>query len=664
MSRLAGVVRLDGSAAVPADVEPLVAPLRHGRPGDLALRAGGAAVLAQFADAADLLPATPVVLASGAILAADVRLDNNDELAGALGLPTGAADIEVVAAAWAKWGAAAVARLSGDFGLAVWEPGPRRLWLARDHFGVRPLYYARGRDRLAFSTELGALLGLPWVDRRPNERLIGDYLLTVLELPQDPVATFYTGVFRLPPAHRLILTGVDLRHERFWRLDAASEMPLGSDEAYVEAFREKLDRAVGRRLRCQGRAGSCLSGGVDSSTLSVTARYLRAGAEPWPVFFGKSRLPENDESQWVQAVVGQGGYALREVPLSSPLALYPEVLTAVGEPYCYDNLADNLTLLRAAAAAGVGVVLDGYAGDLVVSTTLDYMLEPAQAGDWAALAGAAQAAAAQGNGDPEYYFWEYGAPVLRRCATGGRWLAFRRHAAAAARAFGLRERDLWWRLWVRPLTPPPLRKLYRRWRGEETVLWRELNPLLAPAFVRELDLAARARAIKADWTQPVTDARVAYRRGLERATVTRGLEWLAGLGAAAGVQVRCPFLDRELVEFCCGLPRRLHGRDGWDRWIVRRAMDGRLPPAVQWRRGKTDYGPSVVAGRHQDLPLMAEVIDAAPRRLRRYVDGAALRDEWERFKRLPDGSETAAMAGHRLWRVVLLDRWLSRLESA
>ena len=120
-------------------------------------------------------------------------------------------------------------------------------------------------------------------------------------------------------------------------------------------------------------------------------------------------------------------------------------------------------------------------------------------------------------------------------------------------------------------------------------------------------------------------------------------------------------MDRRLVEFCYGLPRELHGRAGWDRWIVRQAMAGVLPPGVQWRRVKTDYSATLIHDRRQDFAPMTELINGADARLGRYVDLAALRREWAWYQQQEQLTYRLAVTGYRVWRAALLAAWFQHL---
>src|SRR5262249_15807241 len=150
-------------------------------------------------------PQPYVAPVSGLVIAADARLDSRAELIAALGLPSERqhSDAALILAAYARWGEDAPSHLLGDFAFAIWDRAEHRFSLARDYFGVKQLYYYRSNRLFAFATEIKALLALPDVPRRLNERRLADMLLG---LGDDSAGTLYADVFRLPPATSMLVS--------------------------------------------------------------------------------------------------------------------------------------------------------------------------------------------------------------------------------------------------------------------------------------------------------------------------------------------------------------------------------------------------------------------------------------------------------------------------
>jgi asparagine synthase (glutamine-hydrolysing) len=195
---------------------------------------------------------------SGCVISADVRLDNRPELLASLGIAAergpSVGDAEIILTAYLAWGESCVERLLGDFAFAIWDPRRRALFCARDHFGMRPLYYHHTPGRFfAFASEPRAILVLPQTPYRINEGRIADFLVSQLE-GIDKTSTFFEEVYRLPPAHVLTVTPGGVKQRRYWTLEPGPELRLPTDEAYAEAFLDVFTESVRCRLR-GGRAG-------------------------------------------------------------------------------------------------------------------------------------------------------------------------------------------------------------------------------------------------------------------------------------------------------------------------------------------------------------------------------------------------------------------------
>src|SRR6202035_5045541 len=217
--------------------------------------------------------------ASGALISADVRLDNRDEVLERIGIAPGEArawpDSRVLLAGWEKLGDALGPMWRGPFAVAIWDARRRALTLARDHLGLNVVMWHKSVRFLAFGTMPNGLFALDDVPRQLSEEKLADFL--VLN-HADHATTIYRNVFRLPPAHVMrIEADGSLKRFRYWSPAEIAPIELGCDQAYAEGLRERLDVAVRRQMRSAYSIGCLLSGGLDSS--SVTTLAARALAE-------------------------------------------------------------------------------------------------------------------------------------------------------------------------------------------------------------------------------------------------------------------------------------------------------------------------------------------------------------------------------------------------
>jgi asparagine synthase (glutamine-hydrolysing) len=210
-------------------------------------------------------------------ITADCRLDGRDELRARLaeeGVKPSqlGPDCELILHAYAVWGAECVQHLSGDFSFALWDAIRQTLYLVRDHFGIRPFYYATLGDLVVFSNTLNCTRQHSAVSDRLNDRAVADFLLFGLNC--DGSTTTFRDVQRLSPAHVLAVSQRQMELNRYWRVPADGHIRYGRAADYVEHFRSLLDVAVSDRTRAD-RVGILLSGGLDSASVAATAEALR-----------------------------------------------------------------------------------------------------------------------------------------------------------------------------------------------------------------------------------------------------------------------------------------------------------------------------------------------------------------------------------------------------
>ncbi|MGB7729029.1 MAG: asparagine synthase-related protein [Candidatus Acidiferrum sp.] len=211
-------------------------------------------------------------------IVADARLDCRAELIAELQrtkpeLRSNVPDCELILQAYADWGTECVDHLRGDFSFAVWDVKHKRLFCVRDHFGIKPFYYANIGDLFLFSNTLNCIRMHPLVPAELNERALGDFLLFALNY--DDATTAFRDIQRLPPAHSLTVETRGTRMRRYWSPPTDGRICYAKPEEYVENFKALLESAVSDRLRTDN-IGLLLSGGLDSPSVAVVAKEISA----------------------------------------------------------------------------------------------------------------------------------------------------------------------------------------------------------------------------------------------------------------------------------------------------------------------------------------------------------------------------------------------------
>jgi asparagine synthase (glutamine-hydrolysing) len=215
-------------------------------------------------------------------ITADARIDDRTKLIEKLrskdsSVSLTSPDHLLILHAYRAWGKDCVEHLIGDFAFAIWNAETRRLFCARDHFGLKPFYYARIRNTFLFSNTLNCLRIHPEVSDKLNDLAIADFLL--FDSNQELDTTSFSDIQRLPPAHALECSGETISVQRYWTLPEAEPITFRRPQDCLDQFRELLDAAVSDRMR-SNTACVALSGGLDSPTVAASARRVLDQRKP------------------------------------------------------------------------------------------------------------------------------------------------------------------------------------------------------------------------------------------------------------------------------------------------------------------------------------------------------------------------------------------------
>ncbi len=561
MSGIGGLLRFDGRPVTRHALERAANALRQYGPDRSGVATGGSIGLIHVLmrmTPEDRFDRQPTRGASGALMTADLRIDNRDDLIARIGVsPQEAAhwpDSRMLLAGWEKFGNELWPLLRGPFAAAIWDPGTRVLTLARDHLGLNVVMWHRSRHFFAFATMPNGLFALADMPRKLSEEKFADFL--VLN-HADHETTIYQNVFRVPPAHILEVTvNGELSRRRYWSPADIKPVRLPSDQQYADGLREILDRAVRRQMRSAYPVGALMSGGLDSSSVAVlAARALAEKNQRLSAFTGVPRrgfdgeVPSGsyaDETPYVEAI-------RRAVPTIDVSYIrndecndFDELehfFTALEGPVRNPtNLGWVLEALRGARAQGARVLLGGFYGNSTIS--------------WS---GWSQAAAHLKHGRliTAARQWH----LYYRRTPYSRWVALRR-------------------LLIEPMVPMRVAEWAERRRHPDRVAAWYAHAPIRPEFAAAVAVDARARRAGHDFLYRMRPDERA--RGL--AHIDYAGDWHAAEKAITGVEVRDPTADMDVVAYCLGIPSEQYLAEGIDRSLIRRAMWGLLPEAVLTNR--------------------------------------------------------------------------------
>lgn len=629
MSGIVGIWNLDGRPVEQAVLAGMSATLAHRGPDG-----EGRWIEGPIGLACQLLRVTPeaatetqpLVHASGTVLVFDGRLDNREELLASLEaspeIATDSPDPALVLAAYEAFGERFPERLNGDFALGLFDPNRRRLLLARDAIGIRPLYYCRTGDTFLFASEIKALLAHPQVSARPADGALADFLLG--RPSYHSCMTFFEGVSSVLPSHLVIVSPGGVASRCYWDFDTGRRIHLASFQEYAEAFREHFERAVRRRLRSAWPVAVAVSGGVDSSAIFCLAETLgRRAGERHPLVIGISNPCEDgslaDESAFLLEIERARRVSIERVPMERTgfLGGCEEAIWYTEAPMLDGQWNNTRAFLSAVRERGARVLLTGNWGDQVLFEQA-YLIDLLHCLRW-------------------HQLWAH-------LGEFGRWFTdveprwFRRRFLLDLIVFH---------------APPQLLQRFRALRAKLRRAGRD-GPWYTERFRRQgLASAANSGSRRAFAT---ARAQSLYETVRAR-TYLLGMEWNNKVGAMHGLEMAFPFLDRDLITFLIGVPGEIATWRGVPKAILREAMCGVLPEAIARRTWKGDYTHLENEGMEFEYPRLAQILQSDGLAVRwGYVKGDVMMQEVSRLRGRIRGP-TCEVAWSLL-NLLLLEVWL------
>ena len=281
-------------------------------------------------------------------------------------------DTEVILRSYLEKGEDCIHDFNGQWAFAIWDRRTRKLFLSRDRFGVRPLYYTRTPDRFIFASEIKSILAIPGLERRFDLQGLDQVFTFWVTLPSR---TAFRGVSQLPPAHSLTLSDGKLSLRQYWQPEFAPEQANSDSVApRAEELLELMEDAVRLRLRSDVPVGAYLSGGIDSTFITaLVARVAPDRLRTFSVAFGDR---EFDESRYQTEASAYLGTQHQEIRCTSHDIgrIFPDVVRHIEQPVVRTAPAPMYMLSKLVHESGFKVVLTGEGADEILS--LIHISEP------------------------------------------------------------------------------------------------------------------------------------------------------------------------------------------------------------------------------------------------------------------------------------------------
>lgn len=533
-------------------------------------------------------------------------------------------DTEVILAAYRQWGESCLSRFNGMWAFAIYDQQEDTLFVARDRFGVKPLYYwVSPQGELAFASEIKQFTAMNGWRAKVNPQRAYDFL--AWGLTDHTNETLFDRVFQLPPGCSLLLKANSyssaiakdgrLTTKRWYQL--TPQAFSGDFKEATDAFRQHLTDAVALRLRADVPVGSCLSGGLDSSSIVCLMSQLlhkkNAGALQ-KTFSACANIKRFDEREWIDKVVNatqvDAHYVYPE--FEQLFEEVSEITWHQDEPFGSTSIYAQWNVFRAAAENDVTVMLDGQGAD-------------------EQLAG----------------YHNFFSPRLGGLFKRGHWLSMMNEMRAMHKIHGYSPLT-GLKYLANSVLPEFARDILRRKAGKTNASPEWLD-------VDRLGCAPRNPflALGATGADSIRELSIAQ---LTASNLQMLLHWEDRDSMAHSVESRVPFLDYRLIEFVIGLPDEFKLSNGITKRVLRSSMSGILPDAIRDRMDKLGFvTPEEVWLRERATRLFRSKLESAITR----SEGIIKADALNTFDEIVDGKRPF---NYMPWRLISFGEWLDRFE--
>jgi asparagine synthase (glutamine-hydrolysing) len=497
-------------------------------------------------------------------------------------------DTEVILAAYKQWGVNCVSKFNGMWAFAILDKAKDIVFCSRDRFGVKPFYFINEPHLFAFGSEIRQLQ--PLVQHtQANTSLVLDFILTSSR--DHHQETFFKDIHKLPASHHLIysLKENTFKIERYYELKRNSWPENHSPDESVEHFMMLLENAVDLRLRADVPVGTCLSGGLDSSTIASIAAPLyqqKSGA----LFKGITAVSEqenNNEAEYAKAVIQHSNMDWLQVKpsYSDFLSTLPKVVLAQEEPFGSTSLVMQYFVMKTAKDNGITILLDGQGGDEILLGYGKY----------------------------------YGSYLLTKFKEEG-LLNF----VNCLRNSGANNKQLSFKNALKFMAGSALPSLRFKYYMQQQ---NYLNS--KPPTPEHLSLYSKASL----------DIFKLQKLEIESTNLPVLLCYEDKNSMAHSIETRLPFLDYRVVEAALALPGEYKIHQGWSKWILRKGMEKRMPHSIAWRKNKFGFEAPEQLWQKQHQQTMLSSIKQSPllqsisnsKKLEQQYPNLDIRSQWRLY---------------------------------
>ena len=451
-------------------------------------------------------------------------------------------DTETILHAYEEWGVDCLKKFNGMFAFAVWDYRKKHLFCARDHFGIKPLYYYYDRSMFAFASEIKALLQIPEIEKNPNNQSIYNYLSSGYGFMDISENTFFEGIKQLKAAHYLILKDNKLSFNKYWDLNEKNQ--INNTEKSTEKFLELFTESIRLRLRSDVPLGIALSGGLDSCSMSCIISDF-TNLSSLQTFSSCFEEEQFDERKYIK-ILSQKLNLNNHFIFPTSKGLFSEIEKVIwhqDEPYAGPSIYAQWCVMCSAKQNGIKVLLTGQGGDEILAGYHKYY---------------------------PYYF----ADLLKDLQWKTAVHEFNIHSSFNNFRFDVMKSTL--KILLFYLLPHNLKALLKTFFSSNPDY---LSTEFTKNYKSDINIDKKYSSIL---TNDLYNA-------LKISPLPSLLHIDDRNSMAFSIESRPPFLDYRLVEFLFSLPSMQKIQNGFTKYILRSAFEGILPDEIRLRRDKMGF---------------------------------------------------------------------------
>ena len=502
-------------------------------------------------------------------------------------------DTEVILAAYDKWGENCVNKFNGMWSFALFDRKENSIFCSRDRFGIKPFYYTEIDNKFIFGSEIKQLLEFH-TKNIVNKKVLIDYIVTRYEDYDEH--TFFKNIKRLPQSHNLVydLNTHNFEIKRYYQISFNEEIEKLSLNDSIQKYKSELDRAIDYRLRSDVKVGTCLSGGLDSSSVASIAaeKYNQKSDKRFTAIHVKSSEKETDESYYATLVAEKSDINL-VVTEPTPIDMkknIEEVVFTQEEPFAYIDVFMQYFVMREAKKQGCTVMLDGQGGD---ETLLGY-----------------------GKYYPSIYY-----SILKKDGI----------LSAIKSVLNSRKNNAKMRFsWIMKFTIgsffSSLRKLYLKFNTNFLFPYPNNFQILDKISESYFNIK-KLQVLEIYSTNLPLLLRYEDKNSMRHS-----------------IETRLPFIDFKTLETALSIKTKYKIKNGWSKFILRKAITNELTDEVIWRKNKLGFNPP-------ETSWLNEISDQLPEELK----NSKILNEVCNMKKL--SKKINKMDNHLKWRLYNIAIW-------